>query len=76
MKPGNTGITRLVKAFDYSMQGFAAASGFLRRQLASRLRLKYMPDLIFHLDDSIERGAEVIRLIERISSSSTEQNEH
>lgn len=58
------------------LQGFAAASGFLRRQLASRLRLKYMPDLSFHLDESIERAAEVIRLIERISSSSTGENEH
>lgn len=59
------------------LQGFAAASGFLRRQLANRLRIKHMPELSFHLDDSIERGAEVLRLIEQITSKNTEdEDEH
>lgn len=59
------------------LQGFAAASGFLRRQLANRLRIKHMPELIFHLDDSIERGAEVLRLIEEVTSKNPEnKDEH
>jgi len=59
------------------LQGFAAASGFLRTQLANRLKLKHMPELSFHLDDSIERGAEVLRLIEQVASSDTEnEDEH
>jgi len=59
------------------LQGFAAASGFLRRQLANRLNLKHMPELSFHLDDSIERGAEVIRLIEQVASRDAEkEDEH
>ncbi|MBM3119114.1 MAG: 30S ribosome-binding factor RbfA [Chloroflexi bacterium] len=59
------------------LQGFAAASGFLRRQLANRLRIKHMPELSFHLDDSIERGAEVLRLIEQVTSKNTEhEDEH
>jgi ribosome-binding factor A len=57
------------------LQGFAAASGFLRRQLASRLRIRHMPELSFHLDDSIERGAEVLKLIEEVTSENTE-DEH
>jgi ribosome-binding factor A len=57
------------------LKGFTAASGFLRRQLAGRLRLKHIPELSFHLDDSIERGAKVLRLIEQVTSNSTE-NEH
>lgn len=57
------------------LQGFAAASGFLRRQLANHLRLKHIPELSFHLDDSIERGAEVLKLIEQATSKDTE-NEH
>jgi ribosome-binding factor A len=59
------------------LQGFTAASGFLRRQLANRLKLKHMPELSFHLDDSIERGDEVLRLIEQVASSDTEnEDEH
>lgn len=62
---------------DEILQGFTAASGFLRRQLASRLNLKHMPELSFHLDDSIERGAAVLKLIEQVASEDTEnEDEH
>lgn len=56
---------------DEVLQGFAAASGFLRRQLASRLRLKHMPELSFHLDESIEKGARVLELIDELASEET-----
>jgi len=59
------------------LKGFAAASGFLRRQLANRINLKHMPELSFHFDDSIERGAEVLRLIEQVASKDAEnEDEH
>jgi ribosome-binding factor A len=59
------------------LKGFVAASGFLRKQLANRLKLKHTPELSFHLDDSIERGAEVLRLIEQVASRDTEnKDEH
>jgi len=62
---------------DEILQGFTAASGFLRRQLANRLELKHTPELSFHLDDSIERGAEVLKLIEQVASGDTEnEDEH
>jgi len=50
------------------LQGFTAASGFLRSQLATRLQLKHMPELSFHFDDSIERAAEILKLIDEVSS--------
>ena len=46
------------------LAGFNTASGFLRRELASHLRLKYVPQLSFHYDDSIERGARLLNLME------------
>ncbi|OGN91306.1 MAG: ribosome-binding factor A [Chloroflexi bacterium RBG_13_48_17] len=59
------------------LKGFAAASGFLRKQLANHLKLKHTPELSFHLDDSIERGAEVLKLIEQVASHDTEnKDEH
>ena len=54
------------------LDGFNAASGFLRSQLASRLQLRYMPDLSFQFDDSIERASEVLRLIDKVSTEDTE----
>jgi len=54
-----------------TLSGLAAASGFLRRQLAKRLRLRRIPELSFHWDDSIERGAHILQLIDEVSSSET-----
>lgn len=62
---------------DEILQGFAAATGFLRSQLANRLQLKHTPELSFHFDDSIEHGAEVLKLIDQVSSEDTKnEDEH
>ena len=53
------------------LKGFAAASGFLRKQLSHRLRLKHIPHLSFYFDDSIERGARLLELIDQVASEST-----
>jgi len=51
------------------LAGFNNASGFLRRELASHLKLKYTPQLSFHYDDSIERGARLLKLIGQVITS-------
>jgi len=52
-----------------------AASGFFRNELAKRLRLRHIPELNFHWDDSIERGDYLLQLIDEVSSdSSAEQH--
>jgi len=57
-----------------TLSGLAAASGFLRNQLAKRLQLRRIPELSFHWDDSIERGAHLLQLIDEVSSSSTPEH--
>ena len=52
-----------------ALAGFNAASGFLRKELASHLRLRYAPQLSFHYDDSIERGARLLKLIGQVSNN-------
>jgi len=54
-----------------TLSGLIAASGFLRNQLAKRLRLRRIPELNFHWDDSIERGAHLLQLIDEVSADST-----
>jgi len=44
------------------------ASGFFRRELAGRLKLRYIPELIFRWDDSIEQGDHLLQLIDGVSS--------
>lgn len=41
------------------------AAGFLRHSLRGRLDLRVIPELRFMYDESVERGAEIARLIER-----------
>jgi len=50
------------------LAGFNNASGFLRKELAAHLKLKYTPQLSFHYDDSIERGARLLKLIGELST--------
>ena len=50
------------------LAGFNNASGFLRKELAAHLRLKQIPQLSFYYDDSIERGARLLKLINELST--------
>jgi len=56
------------------IRGLQKASGFLRRQLASVLSLKSVPALTFVYDDSIERGLDLTRLIERTVAENGDSN--
>ena len=47
--------------------GLAAASGFLRRELGERLTLRYIPELCFERDESIERGSRLLELIKQVT---------
>jgi len=51
------------------LAGFNNASGFLRKELASHLKLRYAPQLSFHYDDSIERGARLLKLMGDLTST-------
>jgi ribosome-binding factor A len=53
------------------LSGLEAASGFFRNKLAKNLRLRRIPELSFHWDDSIERGDRLLHLIDEVSSNST-----
>lgn len=46
-----------------AMAGLKSAAGFLRRQLGGNLRLRYSPEIVWTLDDSITYGAKMLKLI-------------
>ncbi len=50
-----------------TMQGLADAQGFVRTELAKRIRLRHVPEILFKMDESIERGARVEELLREVS---------
>src|SRR5690242_8947504 len=57
-----------------TMKGLGNATGFLRHELASRLVLRYMPELVFKLDRSIEEGARMLDLIRQVEEDDREKS--
>ena len=50
------------------MKGLKSASGYIRHLLAERINLRITPELMFRLDDSVEYGIKMSKLIEQISN--------
>jgi len=48
---------------EQAKDGLKRAAGFLRSQLAKRIKLYTMPELRFEYDESVERGDRISRLI-------------
>ena len=46
-----------------ALEGLKSAAGFIRREVGHRLQLRYTPELLFELDNSIERGVYISKLI-------------
>lgn len=49
---------------DETTEGLKRAAGFLRSQLAKRMKLRTVPQLDFRYDASVERGVRLARLID------------
>ena len=47
----------------------------LQADLSKHVVLKYTPHLVFHLDDSIERGARVLEILQEIEPPPSAENE-
>ncbi|MBE6021775.1 MAG: 30S ribosome-binding factor RbfA [Cellulosilyticum sp.] len=46
-----------------ALAGLQKAQGFIRKEIARRINLRNTPELLFRLDESIERGIEMSKLI-------------
>lgn len=57
-----------------TMEGLKAASGFLRRELAQTVNLRHTPELQFIEDHSIEYGAHMDELINRVAREDAEKH--
>ena len=48
------------------LKGLKSAGGFLRREIGRTLQLRYTPELVFELDDSITKGADMFALLKSL----------
>ncbi len=61
-----------------TMEGLAAATGYIRREIGQRLSLRRTPEVVFHEDRSFERSVSILSLLnqlsqERVEKESTEE---
>jgi ribosome-binding factor A len=50
-----------------TMAGLKSATGYVRSELGHRIRLRRTPEVVFLEDKSIERGTQVLSLLNRLS---------
>lgn len=51
------------------MEGLHSAAGYVRREVGKGLKTRYTPEIIFRLDDSIEKGAYLSKLISDVNKA-------
>jgi len=54
-----------------SLRCLNEAAGFIQRELSSRIRLRYMPKLQFHLDTSIDHSMHISQILAEIREGKT-----
>lgn len=55
-------------------KGLESAKPFIRAELGRRMRLKFMPEIIFRFDDTAEKGAHIMTLLRGIEREKGEGN--
>jgi ribosome-binding factor A len=48
------------------LKSLGKANGFIRSELASRLSLRFVPEIEFHMDNSIEYGAKISKMLSEL----------
>ncbi len=59
-----------------TIEGLKKASGFVRREIGKKIKARYTPEVLFKLDDSIERGIYMYDVITKVNENKdTSSNE-
>jgi len=58
-----------------SLHGLQGATGYIRKKLGKELRLRYVPDLLFKVDQSFEYGSKIDRLIRTLQEEKNGNSE-
>ena len=58
------------KSKENTLIGLKEASGFIRSELAKRVNLRYTPELMFELDETLEYGAKIDSILKELNKDS------
>jgi ribosome-binding factor A len=58
-----------------NLQVLKRAAGFLRSQIAKRIKLRHVPELRFHFDESVVRGQQLSSLIDEAVASDRDRQD-
>lgn len=50
------------------LEGLRSSSGFIRREIGASIKMRHIPELIFELDNSIEYGLHISKILNEINS--------
>ena len=62
------------KEVENSQKGLEAAKGYIRRLLGDRLKLRFVPEILFRKDDSIEQGFHMTEVLKRLKKDEQEKD--
>jgi ribosome-binding factor A len=58
-----------------SLHGLNAASPHIRREVGERVRVRTMPSLIFRLDESLKKQAQILAALDKVRQEMAEKGE-
>ena len=58
-----------------TLEGLKSASGYVRREVGKAVNLRYTPEIIFKIDDSIEKGVYMSTLIRKVNEKHSNEDE-
>lgn len=59
-----------------TLKGLAKATGFIRSEIGKRIRLRHTPELVFKLDESIEYGNRIEKLLKEVRNDERFEDHH
>ena len=62
-------------AKEETLEGLESAKGYIRMEIGNNIDLRYIPEPIFHLDNSIEQGIYISKLIEKVKEDEEKRRE-
>jgi ribosome-binding factor A len=54
-----------------TLQILTHSKGFIKKELAKRVTLKFLPDLVFRLDESIKYGNKIDKILKEVKDKSS-----
>jgi ribosome-binding factor A len=58
-----------------TLKGLKSASTFIRAELGRRMRLKFVPEILFRFDSTVEKGAHIMELLREIEQEDKEKKD-